>query len=122
MCIVIDANTFAHVFNSSSKNHHEFKPVLDWIVYGKGKIVYGGTLYKKELRNAPKYFKLFLELSKSSKVVEVDMILVDKKEQEVAKLVNHPNFDDPHLIAIIIVSGCKLICSHDSKAYSFLKR
>ncbi len=30
------------------------------------------------------------------------------------------DFDDHHLIAIIIVSGCKLICSDDSRLIHFL--
>ena len=122
MCIVIDANTFSTVFNPDSQKHGDFKPVLEWIVHGRGKIVYGGDKYKQELRNARKYHGLFSELSKVSKVIEVDCQRVNEIQEEVAGRVDHRDFDDPHLIAIIIVSGCKLICSDDSSAYPFLKR
>lgn len=122
MCIVIDTNTFACVFEVNSKRHGEYRPVLEWIVHGNGKVVYGGTKYKQELRNAKKYLRFFLELSKVSKVVELDCQQVDEKQQEIMTLVNHHDFNDQHLIAIIILSGCKLICSDDSSAYRFIKR
>ncbi len=67
MCIIIDTNAFAPVFDRTSQNHAEFKPVLDWIVSGKGKIVYGGTKYKLELGKAYKYLKLFAEFKKINK-------------------------------------------------------
>ncbi len=121
MCIVIDTNTFASVFDKSSKHHDEFKPVLDWIVYGKGKIVYGGKKYKQELRQARKYLSLFLELDKAKKIVTVGDDRVDEQQRDVQAVVEHRDFDDPHLIAIIIVSGCRLICSSDSRAYPFFK-
>jgi predicted nucleic acid-binding protein len=121
MCIVIDTNTFASVFEVNSQKYKEFYPVLEWIVYGNGKIVYGGTKYMQELRKAFKYLKFFVELSKVSKVVELDKQKVDEKQKEISTLVNHRDFNDQHLIAIIIVSGCKLICSDDSRAYRFIK-
>jgi hypothetical protein len=54
-------------------------------------------------------------------VREVDEKRVDEKQAELEKLVNHKNFDDPHIIAIIIVSGCQIICSTDDRAYPFFK-
>ena len=122
MCIVIDTNTFSPVFIPNSQKHGDFRPVLEWIVYGKGKIVYGGDKYKQELRKAGKFLKFFIELSKVSKVIEIDCQQVNEMQQKVEHLVNHRDFDDAHLVAIIIVSGCKLVCSHDSSAYPFLQR
>ncbi len=37
MCIIIDTNVLADVFNSESKLHMEFAPVVEWILKGKGK-------------------------------------------------------------------------------------
>jgi hypothetical protein len=121
MCIVIDANTFAPVFDTRNQRHDEFKPVHDWIFVGKGKIVYGGTKYKEELRRAARYLKIFIELQKARKVVEVNDQDVDAKQAELEELITHKDFDDPHLIAIVIVSGVKLICSDDARAYPFIK-
>jgi predicted nucleic acid-binding protein len=121
MCIVIDINTFASVFDSTSGKHADFKPVLDWIMLGKGKIVYGGSKYREELGKAKKYLNFLGELAKVRKIVVVDDVKVDDTQAELEKRVNHQKFNDPHLVAIIIVSGCKLICSNDKEAYPFFK-
>jgi len=117
MCIVIDTNTFASVFDSKSTNHSEFKDVLTWIVEGKGTLVFGGSKYKKEI--PPKYLPFFSELNKRRKTCKVPDIDVDKEEIVVSGLIQHPDFDDPHLVAILRLSGCKLICSLDERAYPF---
>ncbi len=46
MCIIIDANALPSVL----KREPELCPVFNWINEGKGKIVYGGTKYKEELK------------------------------------------------------------------------
>ena len=48
MCVIVDTNAFAAVFNANANNHDEFAPVLDWIISGKGKLVIGGTKYMSE--------------------------------------------------------------------------
>jgi len=121
MCIVIDVNTFGPVFLKSCEEHEEFEPVLDWIVSGKGKIVYGGSKYRKALERARRYLRIFLEFKKAGKVVEVDDERVNAQQEELENLIQHRNFDDPHIIAIVIVSGCRLVCSNDSRADQFIK-
>lgn len=121
MCIIIDANTFSSVFDSKSDDHMEFVPVLNWILNGKGKVVYGGTQYRDELRVAKRYLGIFGELKKARKVVELPTETVDAEQQRIENLVVHHDFDDPHLIAIISVSGCRLVCSKDTRAYPFIK-
>lgn len=122
MCIVIDTNCFASVFDADSQRHLEFKPVREWIISGRGKLVYGGTTYRGELTRAKKYLRLFTELKKAAKVVEVDSQQVDRIEQELRRRLSHPDFDDPHLVAIVIASGCRLICSDDVRAFPFLRQ
>ena len=119
MCIVIDTNALAKVFEVSCAEHQEFRPVLDWICNGKGKIVFGGKTYRKELPN--KYLRIFRIFDAARKLVLVNASEVDDIEVDLYKKVQHRDFDDAHIIAIIIVSGCKLICSDDSRAYSFFK-
>jgi len=119
MCIVIDTNVLANVFKESSANHAQFKPVRDWIIDGKGKIVFGGTKYMNEIQD--KYRKIFLELKKAGKAVHVKTASVDSEQQTVTRLITHPDFDDPHLVGLLRVSGCKLICSLDSRAFPFFR-
>ena len=121
MCIVIDTNSLASVFDQKSEHHAEFRPVLEWIVLGNGKIVYGGTTYKRELAKATKYFRLLVELKKVSKIVEIDSVRVGEIEQRLAQTLSHSDFDDPHIVAIIIASGCRLICSADARAFRYFR-
>jgi hypothetical protein len=121
MCVVIDMNVLCCVFQASNPQHQDFSPVKIWVTQGNGFIVFGGTHYKEELRKAKSYFGLFLELSKQGKVKQVNHELVDEHERQVEAILGHPDCDDAHLIAIIRVSGCRLICSNDRRADKHLK-
>ncbi|RSD34188.1 MAG: hypothetical protein CI953_1041 [Methanohalophilus sp.] len=120
MCIIIDINTFGAVFNPESSNHDEFKPVFNWIYKRNGKVVYGGTKYKKELKNAgERYLEIFLNLKRVHRAVEVDQEKVDKRQDEIESKVSVKKFNDAHISAIVAASKCKLICSLDSTAHPF---
>jgi len=121
MCIVLDINTIPNIFNNESKEHAEFKPVRDWIIHKKGKIVYGGTKYSEELSKMRQYLKLFLLFERINKTVVIDTEAVDNIQAEVEAMIQHRDFDDPHLVAILKESGCKLVCSVDERAFPYLK-
>lgn len=121
MCIIIDTNTFSSVFDKSSDTHNQFKPVLDWILFGNGKAVYGGTKYNNELKKAKRYLKIFKILKDARKTIYIDSAKVDEYEIGLKLKLQHRDFDDPHIIAISSVSKCILICSCDSRSYPFLK-
>jgi hypothetical protein len=118
MCIVVDANCLAPVFKKFSMNHAEFKPVIDWVVDGTGKIVFGGTKYENELRG---YLGILAELSRVQKTVKISDEKVDDKAAWAAKQIKHKDFDDPHIVALLMVSGCRLICSLDERSHPYLK-
>lgn len=118
MCIVIDTNTLGNVFDEENEYHNDFKPVKDWIINGKGKIVYGGTRYLEELG---KYRKIFALYNAARKAHYINNAEVDEDENFVSEQIQHPNFDDQHLVALLRVSGCKLICSLDERAYEFFR-
>jgi len=118
MCIIIDTNCLNEVFDTSNKHHNEFKPVFNWVYLGKGKIVYGGSKYLSEIG---KYLTLFLNLNKAGKAIYVDNNKVDVEEVVVSTIIQDPDFDDQHLVALLRVSGCKLICSRDKRAYPFFR-
>jgi hypothetical protein len=121
MCLVIDANTFNSVFDKTASDHRDFEPVFKWIYTGKGKAVFGGTKYRRELSSAPRYLKIFNELGRLRKTVEVDGKAVDACEKRINKSHVHRDLDDGHIIAIVSVSRCRIVCSNDRRAFPFLK-
>jgi len=121
MCVIIDTNSFASVFNEKCSMHYKFKPIYDWIISGQGRVVYGGTRYKDELRRAGRYYGIFIELGKQRKTILVDDNKVDKRQEELIAIVKHRDFNDAHIIAIVTISGCRLVCSDDSRSYPFIR-
>ena len=119
MCLVLDTNCFNSFFDPDNE---EFSPALAWLVGGKGKLVIGGTTYGEELSKAHKYRKMFVNLEKMGKVVSLNLADVDNEEEKVLQIKDeNKDFDDPHLVAIIRVSKCKIICTNDKRAHKFLK-
>lgn len=121
MCIVIDMDVLSFIFNKDSSQHSDFKYVKYWIEKGKGFIVYGGTTYNNQLKQATKYLGIILELSKKGKTRKINKDLVDQNQREVDAIIRDPRCDDSHLIAIFRVSKCKLLCSNDRKSDTYIK-
>jgi hypothetical protein len=123
MCIVIDSNTVAALFDPNNLEHAELEPVHDWIFKGKGKVVYGGTTYRREVfERQRRYNGLFEELRRQRKVVQAPTDEVDRAETRIKAAEPSPDFDDAHLLAIHDISGCLLLCSKDARADRFLKK
>lgn len=118
MCIIVDTNALASVFKHKSSDHSDFAPVARWITDGKGALVYGGSKYISELRE---YLNLFNEFRKAQKAIRLNDGDVDLKQKWVSKQLKHRDFDDPHIVAILLESGCKLVCTKDVSAIPFLK-
>ena len=121
MCIVLDTNTLPLVFNTECADHSEFAPVMRWVSKGKGFLVYGGTKYKKELKKMSRYLKLVRLLRDAHKAYEIDRSEVDKHARNITVMTRGTRCNDQHLIAILAVSGCMLLCSQDSRADEFVK-
>jgi len=120
MCIVVDVNVIPCVFDAENAKHNQYKPVLDWIIDGKGKLVIGGTSFLGELEKLPKYLKFFQVLNTAKKVVYVDNNLIDNERDRVRQLATDNDFDDPHLIGLLKISGCKLICTNDHRMKKYI--
>lgn len=122
MCIVIDTNALSRVFKKGNSDHIYFKPVHDWIITGNGKIVIGGSKYKNETLEKISWFLPFLNLlNQCGKVVMIADAEVDKKEKTIIEKSLHRDFDDPHIIALLSVSKCKLVCTTDKRAFPFIQ-
>ena len=121
MCIIVDSCALPKVFRTSDKGHKQFSTVCNWIVNGDGMLVYGGTKFKDELAGDHKWFVKFLRLLQDhGKAICADTKKVDDRQIKVQGLVADPDFDDPHLIALIGVTGCKLVATTDKRAEKFL--
>jgi len=120
MPIIIDTNTIPSVFSISSSDHEEFKPVLEWIVTGKGLMIFGGTKYLGEISKMKKFTKILSMLRTYKKVHIGCHKTIDKLEKEITKKIDDKDFDDPHLAAITINTKCKLICSKDKRSIKFV--
>ncbi len=121
MCIVIDKNTLANVFNKRDSKHFEFEPVYDWIINKRGKIIMGGSTYKKELRDSGSYLRLIRNLSTANKVFYSNDKEVDDYEEMIIEKINDPRCDDAHLIAILAISKCFLLCTNDMRSKKYLR-
>jgi len=119
MCIVIDLNTIAAVFNPTDHGHSEFGPVWTWVNSGQGYVLYGGTGYMDELGRARNYLALMGELRKAQRAFYVNDGAVDTQQTHiVARL---PNCPDAHVIALLGASRCPLLCSKDKGAIQHAK-
>lgn len=121
MCIVIDVNVISALFNKNNNDHSNFIPLLEWLVVGKGKMVYGGTKYKEELKFLAKYFAIISELRRAGKVIEVEKTKVDQFQEDIEQNNSDTNFNDQHIVAIVAISKCKLVCSCDQNSFQYIK-
>ncbi|MDH8676962.1 hypothetical protein QE109_02320 [Fusibacter bizertensis] len=121
MSILIDVNTIPEVFNANCADHNNFLPVKKWILEGKGKLVYGGTKFENELNAMTKYVGIIKLLKDKNKVIVIDKDSVDYYQKKIEEIVNSKDFDDPHVIAIVIASGVKIVCTKDKRSHRFIK-
>ena len=121
MCLIIDTNTLSKVFKKSNKDHGSFQAVLNWIIDGNGKIIIGGTTFKNELTGNIKWFlPLLSQLAKVNKVVIISDLKVNEEERKIRQQIVDPDFDDPHIIALILKSKTKLVCTQDKRSYKYI--
>ena len=123
MCVIVDANCFSHVFNQKDKRHEGFIPLYNWLFNGRGGgLVFGGDKYKKEVDfRTSKYRALFVELERKGRLVEVCGKCVNELSKELLRKVDNSDFDDEHILALVIVSRCRVVCTEEKKAIPFLK-
>lgn len=119
MGVLIDANTIPSVFGKAG-DRDDFRPILAWIIKGKAKVIVGGSTYRDELKEMSSYLKLFAELSKLRKVHSAGDADVDLLEAKIKADEKSRDFDDPHLIAIVICSGCRVLCTNDVRCFKFV--
>ena len=122
MGVVIDSNSLACVFCKTNSEHQYFIPLLKWIIEDKAKIIIGGSTYISELEKAISIYKLILELNRCGKVFVAPKKDVDAEESRIKSMgYECHDFDDPHIVALIVVSSCKVLCSNDLRSFPFVQ-
>jgi hypothetical protein len=121
MCLVIDTCCLARVFDPENKEHPQFKPILKWVRSGNGRMIYGGTKYNNELRKATKYLGIVIELAKQQRVVRMPDEDVDRIADALKVKFPEGDFDDEHIVALVLASRCRVVCTNDNGAIARLK-
>lgn len=121
MCIVVDPPLFIALFKDTDPDHGQFAPVLLWVTKGPGKFVLGGSTYNRELMNVKSILPSLVELERQRKLVRASQANVDIDEAVIKGIERCADFDDPHLVALIRVTGCKLVCVRDGRSHRFLR-
>jgi len=125
MCLIVDANVFALVFDEKAKGHDRFVPIYNWIWDGwGGRLIYGGTKYKKEIAfGRGKFLGILGELERKGRLLPIlPDSRVDRVAEQTKKKVNDPDFDDEHIVALVAISKCCVVCTDDKRSFPFLMR
>lgn len=113
MCTVIDADTFSYFCNPDSSMYSDFQPVRDWIENSSCKIVYGGKYYENHLENHHRFLRYLTEQEHKGKTESLDNDEVDRVTDAIKENFTGTGFNDHHIVAIVLISRCKLLCSRD---------
>ena len=118
MCVIIDANSAAEVFSTPAQP--DFKPVIEWILRGDGRMVAGGKNLA-ELRTVRVAADFISEQHRRGRAILVPQASVDREEKAL-KAARLCRSNDHHVVALAIVSGAKKLCSADKALQSDFTR
>ncbi|MCJ7720319.1 MAG: hypothetical protein MUO36_02505 [Candidatus Hadarchaeum sp.] len=126
MGIVIDADCFHALFNERNKLHSKFKPVRSLIEEGRLVMVYGGAMYLKQMEDA-RVTDAVANWWRIGRAKRVCHKSVDENERGLINSIGYHRtkkgkFNDHHLIAIVIVSKCRLVCTKERDNNDHLTR
>lgn len=117
MSIIVDANCVAATFCSTPSN--DFLPILVALNDGTVKLIVGGEL-KKEYQKVGTAWRFLLKLDQAGRAHMVDDAEVEAETTRVAAEIKLKS-DDPHVIALALVSGARILCSHDEALHQDFK-
>ena len=111
MCIIVDADSVQDLKGPTEDG----KPVLRWLLTGRGKLVVGGKL-KRELAKAS-LSQTMVVLDQAGRLKKLNDISVDDLTEKL-KSGGQCRSNDCHILAAAIVSGCRLVFTKDQKLHS----
>lgn len=108
MCLIIDTNVLHKVFPSADADH---QPIRRALAKRKATLVYGGELRREYLRSG-KFTASLRRLDQSGAAKIFPDNEIDAKTQAIEQTGGYQS-DDPHILALAIVTGARLLCSDD---------
>ena len=121
MCIIIDTNCFSKVFDTQNAQHQRFQPVFKWVTSGDGRVIYGGTKYNREITGMRRFLRLLVELGRKGRLIRINDARVDSVAAKLKSVVPDAEFDDEHLVAMVAVSKCCVVCTDDTRCLPYLR-
>jgi hypothetical protein len=123
MCIIVDASCLHHVANGTECG----VPVIRWLLDPRkaAGLIVGGQLYAElrrssfERKKKEQLAALLTELSRAGRLHKIGDASVDKKTVEVKEKDIRSN--DPHVIALTIMTKCNVVFVQDTKLEHDLK-
>lgn len=110
MCLIVDANVVHQVFPEPSEH---FRPIHEALAGGRASFVYGGELTREYQRTA--LSRSFLRrLDQQGAARQIPDVMVDTETKKVQKRGGYRS-NDPHILALAIVSRVRLLCSEDEE-------
>jgi hypothetical protein len=109
MCVIVDTNQCHKALRVPC--YADYDPLFSWINDRDGKLVYGGKLAVEMARDS-KTMRLLLQWGRAGKAIRfLDKDLVEEE----ARISNSGEMvsDDPHNLALAVVSKTRLLCTDD---------
>lgn len=114
MCIVVDANAA----NNLHGDHEAGALVLAWLLKGRGKLVVSQDnlreLFKTRLRDT------ITTLDRARRLCRADDEACKGLRDKLVAAGNLQS-NDPHIVALVEISGCDLVYTHDQPLHQDLK-
>lgn len=114
MCLIIDANVVSKVFAPGRSS--DFQPIRIALQNRQAVAVYGGKL-AREYHKVVKLRGIIAEYDRQGMLRKVSDTEVDRRTTALCKK-GVCRSNDPHIIALALESGVRLLCSHDQNLHA----
>jgi hypothetical protein len=121
VCILIDTCAISCVLDTTNALHPEFAPVLSYLTKDRGKIVGGGTKFKKEIAELRRYSRVLAGMERSGQLKMLPDEKVDALQLRIEELTVGRGFNDQHIAALVVASGSPVVCTKDLESIPLLK-
>lgn len=118
MCVVIDSDTFSEI---SDNNNQDFEPLRKWISQDGHTVIHGGSQYEEELSNHNKFRRYLKGLERAGITHKVNDQEVNETQKFLKSNFVLAKYNDHHIAAILFVSGCRVVSSHDQGLHQLIK-